>query len=154
MESNYHGVHIYLRPICLFFYLFPTKRWSCSHSFFFFFFFIFWPPWSIWSSQARDQIQATSVTYATSVAVIWSFDLLCWARNQMCILSLQRCHWCRCAPQWELHLALTFCKWSQVNNQTSMYTVKWWWDEYVSKLSGKKFEEGSFFLHQNLCPVQ
>ena len=29
----------------------------------------FWPPWGTWSSQARDQIQAAVVTYATLAAV-------------------------------------------------------------------------------------
>ena len=33
-----------------------------AFSLLFFFFPIFWPPCSIWSSQARDQIQATFVT--------------------------------------------------------------------------------------------
>ena len=34
-----------------------------------FFFFLFWPPFSIWSSQARDQIQAAAATQATVVAM-------------------------------------------------------------------------------------
>ena len=34
----------------------------------FFFFFLYWPPHSIQSSQARDQIQATAATYAAAAA--------------------------------------------------------------------------------------
>ena len=33
-------------------------------------FFLFWPPQGLWSSQARDQIQAVVKTYATAVATL------------------------------------------------------------------------------------
>ena len=39
-------------------------------SFFLFFFFFFLPPQSIWSFQARDQIQAAVVTYTTAMAML------------------------------------------------------------------------------------
>uniref|UniRef100_A0A8D0MVD7 Uncharacterized protein n=1 Tax=Sus scrofa TaxID=9823 RepID=A0A8D0MVD7_PIG len=44
-----------------------------SHSMGFFVclcFFLFWPPYGIWSSLARDQIQATVVIYATAKAML------------------------------------------------------------------------------------
>ena len=45
--------------------------------------------------QARDQIWAAVVFYATS------FNPLCWAGDWACIQVLQRCHW-SVVPQWEL----------------------------------------------------
>ena len=42
----------------------------------FLFFFLFWLPHVIWSSQARDQIGATVVTYAAAVATPKSFNPL------------------------------------------------------------------------------
>ena len=39
-------------------------------SFFFLLFFSFWLPRGLWSSQARDQIQATVVTYAAAVPTL------------------------------------------------------------------------------------
>ena len=57
---------------------------------FFFFFFLFQPPHSIWSSQARDQIQAAVVTYAAAVAML---DLLTHCAGlgiKPAVLALQR----------------------------------------------------------------
>ena len=61
-------------------------------------FFLFWLPHGIWSSQTRDQIWATVVTYAAAVG---SFNLLCWEDYWTCIPVLKRCPW-SCAPWWEL----------------------------------------------------
>ena len=59
--------------------------------FFFFFFPFFWPPHSIWSSQARDQIQATVATYTAAIAIL-DLNPLCPAEDGTCIPALQKCH--------------------------------------------------------------
>ena len=62
----------------------------------FFSFFLLWPPCSIQSSQARDQIWVTVVTYAAAVATP-DLNPLCWAGNRICIPALQQCYRSPCA---------------------------------------------------------
>ena len=50
-------------------YSFAILILLCVSSFLFFFF-PFWPPCGIWSSQSRDQIQATTATYAAAEAML------------------------------------------------------------------------------------
>ena len=57
--------------------------------FFLVIFFLFWPPWGIWSSWARGQIQAAVGT--------WSFNPVCWAGDRTCVLVRSRCHLSYCA---------------------------------------------------------
>ena len=66
----------------------PLKLWD------FFYFFFSWPPCSIWSSRARDGIQAAVLTYA--IATAGSFNPLCQTGDQTCIPMLQRRCWSPC----------------------------------------------------------
>ena len=66
--------------------------------FFLFYFFLFRPPHGIWSSWARDQIQATVVTYTAAIAMPDIYPTMwCQARDQICILVLHRCYRSHCA---------------------------------------------------------
>ena len=68
---------------------------------FFFFFPHFWSPLGIWSSQTRDQIQATVAIYTAATAT--SDPLIAYARSE-----IEPASWhCRndadpIVPQWEL----------------------------------------------------
>ena len=41
---------------------------------------VFWPPYGIWSSQARDQIQAAIATYTEAVATMDPLTSCAWLR--------------------------------------------------------------------------
>ena len=60
-------------------------------------FIYFWPPFSMWTAQARGQIPGTVAALCHSCGNSRSFNPLCWARDQTCVLVLQRCHQLRCA---------------------------------------------------------
>ena len=65
-------------------------RSSCGSNvlFFFFFFFFFWPPPGIWRSLATHPLR--SCTLHTNCSKAGSFNPLCKARDQTCLLALQR----------------------------------------------------------------
>ena len=68
----------------------------CLFFFFFRYCFLFvCPPHDIWSSQARDQIQITIAIYATTASMT-DLSNHCQARDQTCILVLQRHHLSHC----------------------------------------------------------
>ena len=54
--------------------------------------FLFWLPNRLWSSQARDQIRTVILHLHHNCNYTRSFKPLCQARNQTCILALQRHH--------------------------------------------------------------
>ena len=90
------------------------------------FFFLFWLPHSIWSSQARDQIQVTAGTYTTAAA---SLDPLTHCAQPG--IEPESCHYRDTAnptaPQRELQIAVFFKSISGGGNELSRFSCfsKW-----------------------------
>ena len=68
--NNYiAGFITYIDIICI---IITAQNFAINKSYlrviFLYFFVLFWPSHNIWSSQARDQIQAALVTYAAAAA--------------------------------------------------------------------------------------
>ena len=69
-----------------------TPRLRYMHLIFFSFYFLLFLLHGIWSSWARDDIQAAVVTYTIAGTTPDPFNPLCWLRDRTFIVVLQRHH--------------------------------------------------------------